>query len=221
MMKTMAVAFCLLIGLSTPYLVDAQTQYISDMLVVTLRSNTGTNHQVLERLASNTPVTILREEGNFSLVRSPSGTEGFILKQYLTPNTPKAAVIEQLQADLSALRAEHDSLLNRLPEAPEADPRSADLTVQLEEARSSLKQMTEQYESLRAGSSDALTLLEDNQLLREQNELLNREVAVLREENSSFHRANMVQWFFAGAGVFFGGWLIGKISRQRPRGFSR
>ncbi len=221
-LKTILVTGLLSAGLIATAIAD--TRYISDTLVVTLRSNTTNSYQVLERLSSNTPVTFLTEQGNFYRVRTPDGTEGFILKQYLTAELPKALMIEQLQAKIAALEADYNQLQARYTELQlgNEDVRpNTDMVLQLEEARSNLQQITEQYENLSESSADVLTLYEDNQLLAEQNQSLTREVLVLREENSSFHRSNMIQWFLAGAAVFLGGWLIGKISRQKPRGFSR
>ena len=202
----------------------ADTRYISDVLVVTVRSNTTANHQVLERLTSNTPVTFLGEEGNFFRVRTPSGAEGFILQQYVTSQTPKDMIIEELQEEIESLQTAYAALQERLRNLQDSDsdqPSQADLVLQLEEARTNLNDIRQQYEQLRESSADVITLYEDNQLLEEQNQRLSREADVLREENTSFHRTNMIQWFLAGAGVFFGGWLIGKVSRQKPRGFSR
>lgn len=221
-LKTILVTGLLSAGLIATAIAD--TRYISDTLVVTLRSNTTNDHQVLERLSSNAPVTFLAEQGNFYRVRTPNGTEGFILKQYLTAERPKALMIEQLQAKIATLEADYSQLQARYTERQQGNEDvmpNTDLVLQLEEKRSNLKQITEQYENLRESSADVLTLYENNQLLEEQNQSLTREVLVLREENSSFHRSNMIQWFLAGAGVFLGGWLIGKVSRQKPRGFSR
>ncbi|MFO7813610.1 MAG: TIGR04211 family SH3 domain-containing protein [Pelovirga sp.] len=202
----------------------AETRYISDTLLVTVRSNTTNDYQILGRLSSNAPVTILGEQGNFYRLRTADGIEGYVAKQYITAEPPKTLIIEQLQAQIAALEEENRQLQTRYTELQEAneDPaETANLVVQLEETRTKLKQMTEQYENLRESSADVLTLHENNQLLEEQNQSLNREVQILREENSSFHRSNMIQWFLAGAGVFLGGWLIGKISRQKNRSFSR
>lgn len=216
-----------LVGLLTTLLATtatAETRYISDMLLVTLRNNTTNNHQVLERLPSNTPVTFIAEEGDFFKVRTTAGTEGYILKQFVTTQPPKTIIIEQLRAQIESQKGDYRALqerLARLQESGSDKASAADLSLQLEETRTNLKQVTEQYERLRESAADVLTLYEDNQLLEEQNQSLTREVLVLREENSSFHRSNMIQWFLAGASVFLGGWFIGKVSRQKPRGFSR
>ncbi|HMB14854.1 MAG TPA: TIGR04211 family SH3 domain-containing protein [Pelovirga sp.] len=202
----------------------AETRYISDTLVVTVRNNTSNDYQVLERLISNTPVTILAEQGNFYQVRTPDGSEGYVLQQYITADPPKTLIIEQLQTQIAALEEDYRQLQARYTELQDVNEdavENTNLVIQLEETRTNLKQMTEQYENLRESSADVLTLYENNQLLEEQNQSLNREVQVLREENSSFHRSNMIQWFLAGAAVFLGGWLIGKISRQKSRSFSR
>ncbi|MFO7765821.1 MAG: TIGR04211 family SH3 domain-containing protein [Pelovirga sp.] len=214
---------CLLVGLLfTPAIAD--TRYISDVLVVTVRNNTTANYQVLERLTSNTPVTVIGEDDDFFHIQTPSGTEGYTLKQYITSQIPKDMIIEDLQAEIDNLQADYAALEERLRTLQETDsdqPNQADLIVQLEETRTNLRELQEEYDNLRESSADSIKLYEDNQFLEEQNQMLTREVEVLREENSSFHRTNMIQWFLAGAGVFFGGWLIGKISRQKPRGFSR
>ena len=214
---------CLLVGLLATS-AAADTRYISDVLVVTVRSNTTANHEVLERLTSNTPVTLLGEEGDFFHIRTPSGAEGYTLKQYITSEMPKEMIIEELRSEIDNLQADHAALQQRLRNLQESDsdqPTQADLLLQLEETRTNLNNISRQYEQLRESSADVIKLYEDNQLLEEQNQRLSREVDVLREENSSFHRTNMIQWFLAGAGVFFGGWLIGKVSRQKSRSFSR
>ena len=40
-------------------------------------------------------------------------------------------------------------------------------------------------------------------------------VAVFSEKNEKLIAARMVKWFLAGGGVFFFGWIIGKISRKK------
>lgn len=216
-------SFCLLL-LVTGLPAAAQNYYVSDQLIVTVRSNTTNNHEVLARLTSNTPVTVVGEQGNFYRIRTPAGVEGFTMKTYITDETPKALVIEQLQAELDSLRKNYQQQQQQLSVFDEMGidrNRLSELTNQLEVTRADLQQMTERYNVLREDTSDVLQLAEDKQYLEEQNHLLNQELTILREENRNFHRSNMIQWFFAGAGVFFGGWLIGKISRQKPRGFSR
>ena len=92
-----------------------------------------------------------------------------------------------------------------------------ELSAQLEQAQLALKTKEDEYQALLNKSDNVLGLSSENEQLVEENNLLNSELLVLREENQNFHRSNMIQWFLAGAGVFLGGWIIGKISRKKRR----
>ncbi len=48
-----------------------------------------------------------------------------------------------------------------------------------------------------------------------ENKALRADNNELADENSSLRRREMVYWFAAGAGVFFIGWLTGRVSRKK------
>lgn len=211
----------------------AETGYISDTLVVTLRSQKGNNYEVLDRLITATAVDILEEDKTYAKVRTAKGVEGYIRKQYLTKELPKALRIEELQTQIEGLRQE----LEKKSQAPVLEQAAdlqgqaliTELKQQLEDAEKSYLELDNSYRKLQQDyqqlqqlpdRSDS-QLSEENRRLTEQNKLMDSELLVLREENRNFHRSNMIQWFLAGAGVFFVGWLIGKVSRRKTRGFSR
>ena len=61
----------------------AETRYVSDLLVVTVRSAKGNSYETLETLITGTPVEILEEDNTYVKVLTPKGSEGYILKQYI------------------------------------------------------------------------------------------------------------------------------------------
>ena len=203
----------------------AETRYISDVLVVTVRDQEGDNYNVLETLTTATPVEILDEDKTYVKVKTPKGTVGYILKQYITKELPKALQIKQLNGQVSDLQAQLDQLREKSQEslntASQSQAQSDSLTKQLEQTRQELATVNNKYQQLLKNSENVINLTTENEQLIEQNKLINSELMVLREENQNFHRSNMIQWFIAGAAVFFGGWLIGKISRKKQRGYSR
>ncbi|PLX96662.1 MAG: TIGR04211 family SH3 domain-containing protein [Desulfuromonas sp.] len=216
-------AFFLLLLLSST--AGAETRYITEKLVVTVRDQKGKSYKTLESIPSATAIEVLEEDKTYLKVRTPKGTEGYVLKQYVTKQLPKAKQIEQLQTEVDSLKTQ----LQQLEQATQSNEgtekqnqaRITELTAQLEEARTNASDATEKYEQLVQASGNIVNLSTENEQLIEENNQLTSELTVLREENSNFHRSNMIQWFLAGAGVFFGGWIIGKISRKRQRGFSR
>jgi len=203
----------------------AETRYISDVLVVTVRSNTGNNYQTVDNLKTATPVEVLGEDQTYVKVRTPEGKVGYILRQYVTKELPKAVQIDRLEKETAALKEQlqqqQQSSADKLANADANLAKIEELQKQLQVANDDLDKVKNEYDSLLQNSQNVVSLSTENEDLIEQNKQLNNELVVLREENRNFHRSNMIQWFLAGGGVFFGGWIIGKISRKKQRGFSR
>jgi SH3 domain protein len=197
---------------------------VSDLLVVTVRDQKGDTYNVLETLITATPVEILEEDKNYVKVTTPKGTEGYIRKQYITKELPKALQIKNLKNEVAALQQQLTQIQQSSKESLDAagvrQSKIDTLTQQLKSTQQELEKTALEYQQLLKNSENVLNLSNENEQLIEQNNLLNSELMILREENQNFHRSNMIQWFIAGAGVFFGGWLIGIISRKKKRGYS-
>ncbi len=199
----------------------ADTRYVSDYLLVTVRSGKGNQFKILETVPTGTPVTVLEEDKNYVKVLTPKGTEGYINRHYVNKSIPKAKQIKQLKKEIAALQqqlaTQQENLQGSQSELSTCQKQLEELSAQLTQARKEQQEVTEKYRDLLQKSENILNLTQENEQFAEKNNLLNKELVVLREENQNFHRSNMIQWFLAGAGVFFGGWIIGKISRKKQR----
>ena len=92
----------------------AATQYVSDQLMITLRTGEGDQYRILKMLKAGTPLEILQEGTKGHLfVRTPDGTEGWVQKQFLTTETPKPIVIARLEKERERLRAQVEKLETR------------------------------------------------------------------------------------------------------------
>ncbi len=213
-------ALLFLLATSSAY---AETRYISDHLIVTVRSGKGNQYKILETLPTATPVEILDEDKFFVKVVTPKGVEGYIRSRYVSKDTPKSIQIEQLNKKIETLKQQLATQLqdtkSSQSKASHHKTRITELSSQLAKARQELDTASSEYKNLLSKSENVLNLSAENEQLAEKNNLLNSELLVLREENQNFHRSNMIQWFLAGGGVFFGGWIIGKISRKKQRRF--
>lgn len=209
-----------LIATSSSY---AETRYISDQLVVTVRSGKGNQYKILETLPTSTPVQILEDDKVYVKVVTPKGIEGYIRSQYVNKSTPKSVQIKRLNKEIATLQQQlttqqNDNKTSR-NEAIINKTKTTELSSQLNQTQQKLDKVNSEYETLSNKSKNVLNLSTENEQLAEESNLLNSELLVLREENQNFHRSNMIQWFLAGGGVFFGGWMIGKISRRKQRRF--
>lgn len=82
----------------------AETRYISDQLVINIKDRLEPPFTVVAKVRSNEAVNILEENDTYARVETEGKQIGWIAKQYLTTTVPKTLVIQQLQAELEALR---------------------------------------------------------------------------------------------------------------------
>jgi SH3 domain protein len=226
--------FVALACLLAPAAQAADTRYVTDQLVITLRDAADANAKVLATLRTDTAVEVLQDEGRFLKVRTRDGQEGFVLSQYITRDTPKPVIIAGLEKTVDRLKAkqitltkEKDDLATQLAAAKTSQgdqiqtlQRQHDqLAEELTRTQSALKAQTARYQALAASAKNVMQTVKERDELRSANSSLSAEVATLRKENSQMLRTGMIRWFLAGAGVFFFGWLAGKVSRRKRRGF--
>ncbi len=201
----------------------ADTRYVSDQISITFRRGPGTQYRILRSLTTGTALEVLEEHGDYLKVRTRDGLEGYVLKQYISAQIPRALVIARLERELTQIR-ERQAEMTAQAAAWESEKRA--LQQQLTESRRSLDReqkarvsLEKEYQELQENASNVLELMEERDLLKEENSRYGSELERLRQENENLLRKAMVKWFLAGAGVLFGGWLLGKSSRTKKRPF--
>jgi len=201
----------------------AETRYVNDQLVLTLRSTPNQNGEVIGHPRTNDPLEVLAEEGDYVKVRDTDGREGFVLKQYLTSETPKTILIARLEKQLAGLQEQLASRESGGQEQQQELEQLRTTKQQLEDVlatnQQELEQLKKDYERLLANSNDLVNIVAERDQLKQTNQALESEAIALRDENKSLLVSAMIKWFLAGAGVLFFGWVIGKASRRRQRPF--
>ena len=90
--------------LAPPLAVCAETQYVSDKLIITMRSGEGIDYKIIKVLHTGTPVEIIEGGDKYLKVRA-EGAEGWVLKQYITKEIPKTTVISGLKGEIERSNA--------------------------------------------------------------------------------------------------------------------
>jgi SH3 domain protein len=210
--------------------VKADTRYVVDELVITLRQGKSVQHKILKTLRSGTPMEVLEEHPKYFKVRISDGTEGYVLRQYVGKTPPKTLRIKKLEIenngllnkvdDLEKNKAKLETKLDELQEkysleSSESNAKSADLKQNLELAVNNEREITEKYNTLLAQAENVVEIANEREKLLQENVKLTAGIKELRKENKEMNDSKMIKWFLAGAGVFFFGWMIGKISRKK------
>ncbi len=214
--------------------VAADTRYVGDQLLITLRQGKSTRHKILKTLKTGTPLEVLEEDDSYYKVRTSDGVEGYVLRQYVSSNPPKTQRIEELEVQNSLLRKKNNELeklrrnvemqltnsqekYNR--EFSEITTKSAESEQGLEQALNNEQIMAEKYDTLLAQAQNVVDIAAERDQLLQQSKKMAAEVKALTQKNDKLADSRMIKWFLAGGGVFFFGWIIGKISRKRRSRF--
>ena len=195
---------------------SAQTRYVSDELVITLRTGPSTQNAIIRNLTSGDSMQVLgtNDDGNYTRVRLPSGTEGWVLTQYITPERVASDLLVEATSNLAAARERVSELEAQLASV------SGDLSQtrqRLNETESANSRIGSELQDIREVSANALAIRERNEsLLRRVNEL-SAELDRATMANSELASRSRQNWFVVGAAVLFGGVVIGLVAPSLRR----
>jgi SH3 domain protein len=233
-MKTVcSLAFIgLLFALISVSVVNAETRYVGDTLVITVRELPDDTSTSIKNILTDTPFEALEESGDYLKVRLEDGTEGYVKTRYTTTDTPKPILIERLTRQNEKLKNQYAELTSTLSEKESdlADKRKA-LQAELENLKQELAEKSlensklateltrveKQYSDLKTSADNVVQIISQSENFRDENERLQIELETLQSENALLLRTAVIKWVLAGAGILFLGWIMGKVSRTKRR----
>ena len=191
-------------------------KYVSDQMVIQLRTGPGSNYKIMRSLVSGTALELLANSEQYSRVRTSDGLEGWVLSQFLQnePTYKQQYIktkdqISLLENQITQLKKEQESL----------QLTNKNLSNAKNQWESDKKKLLEETEHLRDVAAKPLELSDENASLskkaQSQEERLNNLMDQIRELRDQTNK----QWFLTGAGVILAGMLIGilipKMRRHR------
>ncbi len=200
----------LLIPLTFLICATAATAAVNDLYSVVsdsevpVRSGQGTKYKILTLVRNEETVTALEDAVPWIKIRTATGSEGWMLKQYLN-STPSID-------DAFTLPTKNDQT-SKQPAPPE---KSLPLGEQnLHTLQSEAKAPMEKTPPLQSTVTNPLPT---EQTLNESAEELRNKLAAVTLENKELRENERIKWFLAGGGVLVFGWFIGLITcRSRKR----
>jgi len=212
--------------------VFADTRYVSDRLIISVRDGQDQNAAVLGYLETAAPVEILEERGDFLRIRTEDGIEGWVRTQYIVSEKPKALIIDNLKNEIEALnkkiqtiKNEEDSASNTLSESKKMyqekiDELKEEVNINQKfaaKAKSDFIELNKKFTTLLNNSKNTGKLINEVEQLKKINTELNTEVKSLRKDRKNPLKSNRIQSFIAGAGVLLLGFILGGSAKKRKK----
>lgn len=200
----------ILIPLLMPTSVMAESIYVSDHLIITIRTGKGNQFQVIKTVPSGTKLELLEEtDEGYSYVRTADGSiEGWARNQYLTKEPTAALRLERAQKRLTQLKDQNTKLKEELAVLRKE---TSTLSAENKNLSGSSKSLDEELARLKKVASRPIQLENENRKLQQSNVTLEKELQLLGQENQVLKDRSNREWFIYGALVLLGGLIIGLI----------
>ncbi len=191
------------------YALAETTRYVSDELEITMRNGKGVKFAIRKMLRSGTRLSVIETDSSgYSKVRTPGGTEGWVLTRYLS-NVPSArnrvADSEQKAANLELELTKAKEEIQQLTSQKDSTG-SENMTL-----KETAQRLQKELDDLKRTASNAVALDNENRKLKEQIQQMDHQMQSITHENNTLKDSEAKNWFLIGAAVLFGGIILGLL----------
>lgn len=190
-----AVALLFFSCLAAPPLL-AETRFIKPDLEVTIHQDQSTTADIVASVSMGRAVQVVRDDPQWSLIRLPDGSEGWVSTRFLA-----SAPLLPHGIHATETAAENDSI--------DLQALFRNLVEENAQLREELAAWTTEG-NIRPDSVLSVTRALDESL--RQLEELRAACAVVEIENTVLKKNEAIKWFLAGSGTLLLGWFIGRMT---------
>lgn len=121
----------LLLMAALPAISYAESAYVTDRLVVSIREGQGNEYPAIKSVASGAKLEVLQRLGGFALVRDTDNKEGWIAERYLIDSPPAHLQLESVRKNLKKSNIDLANLTQQLKTAKRDTQRLLELESQV------------------------------------------------------------------------------------------
>jgi len=210
--------------------VFAETRYVSDKLIISVRDGQNQDDNVLGYIRTGTAVDVLEERERYLRIKTEDGLEGWVQTQYIISEKPKGRIIEDLRNEINDLnkkiefsKNEQGSLSDKLLVTKQIyEVRIKELEQELNinqkntaKAKNELIELNKKYKKLLSKSENADELIRKLEKSKKLDSKLKTEISNLKKDSQNPLKSSIIKPFLAGAGVFFVGFILGGLARRK------
>lgn len=220
----MIVRIACICGLLVNAAAFAAPAWVSDQFEITLRSGPSTGNAIQLMVDSGLRLEVLERdaESGYSRVRTPGGTEGWVLSRYLMDEPSAREQLEKLTSQLTSATSRGSSLDAQM-NAVKAEYDSANRQIaNLEREKGAVEK---ELAEIKRTAANVLAINTQNKSLMDQLAAAQIKADTLEQENRQLSSQTTRYWFMAGAlvlliGILLGIWLP-RVRWQRRSRYDR
>lgn len=188
---------------------QAETVYVSDKLVITVRTGQGPQFQIIKTLESGEHLTVLEKtDTGYTQIETSDGTKGWVRTQYLVEKPVASEILVWTRSKLKKNKA----ALNKLKEEHKTLSNEHKALLQEQGTLSTNKnKLDTEFARLKEIAKKPILIDRQNRKLLEKNLTLEKDLQRLNQENNSLKDRTQREWFIVGALVLLGGIIFGLI----------
>jgi len=192
----------------------AETLYVQPSAEVPIRSGQGTDYKILAVVPDGLAVTVLEEADPWVRVRTQGGTEGWMLKRYLSAEPPLSDRMTALQTRNEKLEQEYDRIRLEMEALTTAYSQSQQ---ELNACFADRDEVRSNYQALRTDTADVIAIRKNLDDTVRENQFIKQQLAEIEAEKKKLEKNTSLKWFLAGGLVLITGWVLGLISGKSRR----
>ncbi len=191
-------------------------RYVSDVLVITMRSGQSNEHRIIRTLESGEKLRVLQSGKDYTRVKTDKGETGWVLTRYLSEEQVARVLLPPIKTRLEKLEKENTELSASLKEITRERDSLKVAAASLERLEQKHKKLLEESVRWKDEASKSGNLTEASKDLARKNATLESQIDLMMRELRSLREGNNRLWFLSGAGVILIGIVIGvMIARSR------
>lgn len=200
----------IIVLLASAQAVAEDIRYVSDNLIITMRSGASGTHKIVRTLQSGTKLVLLgiSDDSRYANVRTADDTEGWVLSQYLNENQAAKDLLAVAEEKLEAYKDNQSKFNERIKSLGEQLNKSKEANAQLLKENSSLKS---ENASISRAAARPVAIDRENKDLRNTLGKIQKDLQIMRAENHVLKDKDNKEWFMAGGGVLLFGIILGII----------
>lgn len=216
-----ALLLCLLLSAAAAF---ADPAWVSDEFEITLRSGPSTSNAIQLMVSSGMELEVLERDAQsgYSRVRTPGGTEGWVLNRYLMSERSAREQLQRLTSQLTSANSRSSTLDSQMAAIQGDYDESNRHIATLEREKAAIE---EELAAIKRTAANVLGVNEQNIALRNQLASAQIRADTLDQENRQLRSQTNRYWFMAGALVLLVGILLGiwvpRIRLQRRTRYDR